>query len=51
MGKMNRVRPWLPIETGRPDVLYDFLKVGQLYELIFLPPEGQQAVTEVNELH
>ena len=49
---MNWVRPWLPIETGRLDVLYDFLKVGKPYEIISLPPEGRQALTEfVNKLH
>lgn len=46
---MNWVRPWLPVETGRLDVLYDLLKPNKI---ISLPPESRQALTEfVNELH
>lgn len=50
--RMNWVRPRLPVETGRLDVLYDLLKGGQPNTIISLPPESHQALTEfVNELH
>ena len=52
LGEMNWVRPWLPVETGRLDVVYDLLKEEQHYEIISLTFEGHQALTEfINKFH
>ena len=45
------VRPWLPVETRRLDVLYNLLKRVQPYDIIFLPTDVHQPLTEfINEL-